>query len=106
MAIATCDISGTITDVGGDPVENVTIRAYPTSSFIHGTDWVPARQVETTTDSNGDWTLTVIQTTSVERTITLEIEFPDGGEGTKLQRYTITVPDAATANFEDLITTP
>ena len=106
MAIATCDVSGTITDVGGNGVENATIRAYPTSSYVSGTDWVPGRQVETTSDTSGDWTLTLIRTAPDTRTITIEIEYPDGSSSTKVEKYTVTIPDAATANFEDLITTP
>lgn len=106
MAISTCAISGTITDVGGNGVENATVVAYVTNPFIAGTDWVPASQVEATTDSSGDFTITVIQTTSISRTITIAILFPDGATSEKRVEYTVTVPDSSTANFEDLITTP
>ena len=106
MALPTCDISGTLVDVSGTGIENATIRAYVTTPFKVGTDWVGAGIVEATSDVNGDFTITVPQTTSIARTIILSIEYPDGKYSQKKIDYTVTVPDSATANFEDLISTP
>jgi hypothetical protein len=106
MAISTCSVSGTITGLNGAAIEDAEVFAYMSTPIVIGTDFVPASTTMTTTDSSGDFTIVVPQTTSISSTVTFRIVYPDGVQCAKDAVFEATIPDTATANFEDLITTP
>lgn len=103
MAITTCTVSGTIKNISNAAITNATIRAYITTPFFHtdGT-WIGAYEVTATPDGTGAWTLTLIETTSVSKTITVVFDYQGGTADRKRREYVITVPVTATANFSDL----
>lgn len=103
---STCIVSGTIIDISGDGVENATIRVYPTNPFVATTDYVISGAVETSTNASGDFSFTVVRTVNLTRSVIVEVEFPDGETGRKKVQYSAVIPDSATANFEDIISTP
>ena len=106
--MATCTISGTIVNLSETAISGANVRAYSTGPFISGTNYVTNSIVTTTTDTNGDWSLALTRTANLTtpRTVTIEFEYTDGRAGLVIERYTVSVPNAATANFEDLITIP
>jgi len=105
MAITSCTISGNIKTPDNQALEDVTVKAYPTRPFTHADGTlIAAYQVSTTTDSSGDWALTLVETATVSKTLTIVIEYPTGGTEFRRQEYTVTVPNQASANFSDLIT--
>ncbi len=105
MAITSCTVSGTVKTPDNTGLQNVTIKASITQPFAHADGTlIAAYQVSTTTDANGAWSLTLIETATVTKTMTIVIEYPTGGTEYRRQSYTVTIPNAASANFSDLIT--
>lgn len=109
MAISTCIVSGTVNSLLGQGLNSVTVKASIVQPFFHtdGTQFLNY-EVSTTTDTNGAWSLTLIQTATANAgagiPLTVALEYPSGGAGDYLRReYTIIVPNQATANFSDLI---
>lgn len=105
MAISTCVVSGTLKTVSNTALSDVEITAYSTRPFFHtdGTHIVDYG-VSTTTDSNGAWSLTLIETETITKTLTVSFDFPTGSVERVRREYTIEVPNTATANFADLAT--
>ena len=103
MAITTCTVSGTLKTVLNAALSGVTVEAYCTQPFFHsdGTQIVDYG-VSTTTDATGAWSLTLIETTSITKSLSVAFEFPTGSVERKRREYTIVVPATATANFSDL----
>lgn len=106
MAISTCVVSGTIKDLENNAVSGATVKAKITSPFFHsdGT-YIADYQVSTTVDGTGAWSLTLIETASISRTILVEIAYQIGSESMQKKVYAITVPNTSTANLSDLVTT-
>jgi hypothetical protein len=105
MAISTCTVSGTIKDVTNTAVTSATINVYLTTPFFHtdGT-YIANYQVSTTTDTDGDFAIALIETESVSRSLVLEIIYPGGSTGNLKNVYNIVVPDTGIATLASLIT--
>lgn len=105
MAISTCVVSGTVYTLAGAGLTDVNVKAYITTPFFHtdGT-WLPNYEVSTTTASDGTWSLTLIETASISKTMTIAFDYPDGSAQRARREYTITVPATSTANFATLAT--
>jgi len=103
MAITTCTVSGTLKTVLNTALSDVTVEAYCTQPFFHtdGTHIVDYG-VSTTTDANGAWSLVLIETTSISKSLTVAFEFPTGSVERKRREYHVVVPATATANFSDI----
>lgn len=106
MAISTCTVSGTIKSVGNSGIPNCTIRAYITSPFFHtdGT-YIANYQVSTTTDNTGAFSISLIETATISKTMTLEVEYPGGATDRLKNVYTVTIPNSGSATLASLITT-
>ncbi len=107
MAITTCTVSGTIKDPSATAIPSVIVRAYIPSPFFHadGT-WIAAYELSTTTDSNGAWSLTLMETTTITKTITITFDYSSSSVSAshKRKEYTVIVPATATANFSAIAT--
>lgn len=103
MAISTCVVSGTLKDLTGTALSGYNVYAYLTTPFFH-TDGtlIPAFKVSTTTDASGNWSLTLIETTSISKTITIVFDLPTGTVERLRREYTVTIPNTGTANFSTL----
>lgn len=97
--MATCIISGTIKDLSETALEGVKVQLEVLEPFASGTDWIAAKTLTDLTDSSGDWELTVLRSIEVRVTI----QMPTGSDSYTPVKYVFTVPDAATADFTDLI---
>jgi hypothetical protein len=103
MAITTCTVSGTIYGPNGSALSGVEVEAYIDQPFFHGDGTLIADyKLSTTTDSTGAWSLTLIETTSVTKTMNVAIKFPLGSGELHRKQYQITVPASGTANFHTL----
>lgn len=105
MAISTCTVSGTLYSVNNQPLQDVVIEVYCARPFFHtdGTHVIDYK-VSTTTDSNGAWSLSLIETATVDKTLTISFEMPTGSVERQRRTYTMTVPNQASANFSDIAT--
>lgn len=107
MALATvCTVSGLVQDAGGNPLQGVVVTASVTKPYLHPVSLaiVPNYQVSDTTDNIGAWALDLIETTTPNLSVTITFVYPLGPvSGQGRYEYTIIVPNAATANFSDLI---
>jgi hypothetical protein len=103
MAITTCAVSGTIYGPNGSALEGVTVEAYIDAPFFHGDGTCIADyKVSTTTNSSGAWSLTLIETASVSKTMNIAISFPMGSGELHRRVYQVSVPASASANFHTL----
>ena len=103
MAVSTCVVSGTVYTTAGAAFSGVNVLAYMNQPMIY-TDGtlIPSYVQSTTTASDGTWSLTLVETTSNERTMTIAFEYPDGGSARKRKEYTVIIPNSASANFATL----
>ncbi len=100
MSVTTCTVSGTILTTSGSGFAGVTIRAYMTQPSLYSDgSLVPSYSVSTTTDANGAWSLTVVETTTTSQYMTFAFEYPDGGINLKRKEYTAVIPATATSTF-------
>jgi hypothetical protein len=106
MAISTCVVSGALKSVDNQALVNSFVRAYLTTPFFHadGT-FIGNYQVSTEVASDGTWSLTLIETTTVSKTLTIRIEYPGGTHDRLVKEYTIVVPNTASATLASLIGT-
>lgn len=101
----TCTVSGTVYGPGGSALEGVKVKIYVTSAFTdtYG-NYIPAGVIaSTTTDSNGAWSLSTLQTEGLGRSVTFRFEYPLGNNQSHVVDYAAVVPDQSTANFSDLV---
>lgn len=103
MAITTCVVSGTVKTLGNAGLTPVTVRASIPKPFKHPSDGsvIANYEVSTTTDVDGNWSLTLIETTTPAISVVITFDYSTGFEQRR-KEYTITVPNQATANFTDL----
>lgn len=106
MAISTCTVSGTIKSVANMGLPNCTVRAYISSPFFHtdGT-YIANYQVSTTTDNTGAFSLALIETATISKTMVLEVEYPGGATDRLKNVYTVTIPNTGTATLASIVTT-
>jgi hypothetical protein len=90
---STCTVRGTLIDVGGTPIATCIVQARVKELTVASGAMVSQISfVENVTDANGYWDLILIRNAKVW------IRIPDLDISVE-----ITVPDAATADFADLI---
>lgn len=104
MPISTCIVSGNVKTLLNANVSGAVVKAVAMKPFFHGTTLISGELVSTTTDTSGNFTLTLIETETVGYKINVVIEYYDGIANTKRASYPIVVPNSASANFSDLVT--
>lgn len=99
--MASCSVTGTLQDPSGTALNGVVLRfAIVTPQIIAGALIMPA-QVSATTDSSGNFSLSLAQTISG----TLIIEYPPtSGDAIRRYEYAIVVPATSSATLASLIT--
>lgn len=102
---ATCTISGALFNSIGAAIVGAKVRASITSSFIdaYGNYIASGIQSSTTTDSNGAWSLAVIQTQNLNQSVTISFIYPLNNNQSQILDYPVVVPNQSTANFSDLV---
>ena len=99
--MATCAVSGNITDPSGTAISSVTVSARINQPVFSGTTLLAPAEIDTTTDSSGNFTLTLQQSISVIFTV---MYTPVGTEPQLLYQYTGTIPATVTASFSNVVT--
>lgn len=104
MAVSTCVVSGTVTTVEGVGLSNVTIKAYQVAPTLY-TDGtlILNSETTTTTDSSGNWSLTLVETETTQTNVTIAFYYQSGGASYDRTEYNVIIPNTPTANFSDLI---
>jgi hypothetical protein len=98
MAISTCVVSGNVKNLLNQNVQNVTVKAYVDPPFFHpsGPSWIDGAIASTTTDASGNFSLTVIETTTVGQRMHFQFEYTDGVSSNTLRRqYAVVVPSGS-----------
>jgi hypothetical protein len=105
MAITTCAVSGVIYSPSGAALSDVTVEAYATYPFFHTDGTLIADyKVSTTTSASGTWSLTLIETTSVSKSLTIAIQFPTGTTERMRREYAVIIPNQSSVSFNTLVT--
>lgn len=100
-----CTISGQCLKLDGTAFANVTVKANCLRPFIHPTNDALYEDYElsTTTDASGNWSLSLVETTTPNITVTITFYYPGSSNDYKRKEYIIQVPNTATATFQSLI---
>lgn len=98
--MATCVVSGTLQDAGGNAATSVTVCARVASPQVVGNTLVTPFQTEVTTDTSGNFVLTLTQSLSVVFTVKYPVL---GTEPLRQFTYVGNIPASATASFVDVI---
>lgn len=99
--MATCAVSGTIKDASETAVSSCTIKANIVTPFVVGTAFIVPKELSTTSDASGNWSLSLSQSQSY----LISIEYPiNSTDGKKRLTFSVTTPASSTANFSSLAT--
>lgn len=95
--MATCAVSGTLLDLGGGAIIGATVRFSSASPTLDASfSLLMPKEVRTTTDASGVWTLNLVQGMSGD----IIIEYPPNSTDSTLPYYfSIVVPSQSTADF-------
>lgn len=104
-APSTCTVSGVLYGPTASPVEGVKVKVYVTTAFTDDSgNYIPAGLLaSTTSDEDGAWSLAVIRTADLGRSVTFQFEYPLGNNQSASVKYAAVIPDAASAEFSDLV---
>lgn len=100
MPLTTCDVTVTINDQAGDPVEGATVTAELDTWDVDSGLVMPDPQTGST-NASGQLTLAMWPNSlgGLGSGYRVTVRRPDGSK----QAYTVEVPNTASANFEDLV---
>lgn len=98
--MATCAILGQLLQADGSALVTATVEARVANPVFSGTSLVIPALTDTTTDSSGNFTLTVQQSVSVIFTVYYP---PVGTEPQRNITYSGTIPATTTASFSAVI---
>lgn len=100
-----CSVSGSVFAPGGAPLEGVKIKVNVTTAFTDASgNYIPSGVIaSTTSDAAGAWTLPVVQTASLGRSVTFEFVYPLSNNQSQSVKYAAVIPNTPTALFSDLV---
>jgi hypothetical protein len=98
--MATCAVSGNIISPAGAVVVSTTVEARVNQGTFSSTSLVMPLVIGTTTDSSGNWVLTVQQSLTVMFTVSYP---PTDTDPVRKQVFTATIPATTTASFSSIV---
>jgi hypothetical protein len=100
--MATCVVTGTLKDTSETAISGATVKVnIVTPTFNGGTALIMPKELSTTSNASGVFTVTLARGLSV----LVSIDYPPNAtDSTRRQVYAVTIPDAATATFSTLVT--
>lgn len=98
--MATCAVNGNLIQPDGSAATSVTVSARVVGPVVSGTSVIAPYATDTTTDSSGNFVLTIQQSCSVIFTVQYPIV---GTEPMRTFNYTANVPATASAAFTSII---
>lgn len=105
-AIVVCTVSGTVLSPANQGLSGVTVKANMIRPFVgsNGTSVFLNSEVSTTTDTNGAWSLDLVENTTSSSYYTISFEFPSGSAQYARKDYSVLVPSQTSVQFATLIT--
>lgn len=101
-----CTITGNVINMLGSNVQGCTITVSTTVPFIHPTNgsWVSGEISSTTTSSDGNFSITCIETTTPGVRVKFTFDYYDGTANRRQKTYSVLIPNQSSAVLTDLIT--
>lgn len=100
MSLSYCTVSGTLTDLEGNPIVGATINATNLTPYFYGDGTlITAFTDNTSSGANGTWSIQLVETTSTQHTVVFEVVLPPGNSTAPRMSYTAMIPNTSTANF-------
>lgn len=96
-------IYGWLTESSNAGLSTATVQLQNRAAFTNGGLLVPKSEISTTTDANGYWELSVVETATVSKQYRIVFTYTD--PIAKETKFDFTAPDQDSANIADLITT-
>jgi hypothetical protein len=103
MAISTCVVSGTIKSPEHGVLTTAMVRAFILPLVHADGTFVADYSIEAAVNASGVWSMTLIETATVSKKMTFEIIYPTRN-GTRRKFYVATIPNQASADFDDIAT--
>lgn len=105
MPISTCIVSGNVRNLLNNNVLNCAITVSVASPFFHPStgSWISGEIESTSTDSSGNFSLTLIETASAGQNVRFTFSYFDGSSGRKVKQYSVVIPNQASADLSTLI---
>lgn len=103
MSLATCAVTGNIQNLLGSNVNTASISVSVPVPFFAGEVFVSGEIASVTTDSDGNFSISVIQTVDYGQRLNFTIQFFDGVSAFRTKQYSVVVPDLSTATLADLV---
>lgn len=101
-----CTITGNVRNLLNTGVQNCNILVSVITPFIHPTGgaWISGELGTATTDSSGNFSITVVETETPGVKVRFTFDYYDGVANRRQKSYAVVVPDDASAVLTDLIT--
>ena len=102
MSVALCTITGALLDPTGTGIAGANVKTNIVSPFLDANNnLLIQKETQVTTDSSGNFTLSLVQGSSV----VVAMEFPPNStDSNRRQTFSILVPFTLTASFSNLVT--
>jgi hypothetical protein len=98
-----CLVKGVVIDMLGDAVSGATVKAKaPFNGFFNSGHFIHGVVAETTTGTDGKWSLSLVETETVQETLDFEISFVDRKIAVLSKFDNKTIPDQAEVEFSSL----
>jgi hypothetical protein len=103
MAITTCTVTGNVKSLLNSGIADCTIRVSTASPFMHSGSFISGQVAQVSTSATGDFSIGVIETTSVNQRLVFTFQYYDGIASRKQKSFSVIVPNQASALISDLI---
>jgi hypothetical protein len=103
MAITSCTVTGNVKNLLNSNVQNCTVKVSLLTPLFHSGSWISGEIASTSTDSSGNFSLSIIETASVGAKVTFTFEYYDGTASRQTKKYTVVIPNQASALLSDLV---
>lgn len=100
-----CTVSGTILSPAEGVLSSAKVRATVPQPYLRSADgkFIADYYIESTVDGNGAWTMDLAETATDSKKVLFTIIYPTRG-GYREKQYVATIPNSASANFNDIAT--
>lgn len=104
-----CLVSGTLLDATGSTLSGINVNAKVNRPYIDPTSGalIPNQAIQTITDGNGAWSMSLIETTTANVGVTFSFLYSSDQNNSQqnIYEYTVLIPATTSATFSSLVGT-
>lgn len=105
MPISTCTVTGNVKNLLNSSVTNCKVSVSVVTPFFHPStgSFVSGELATVQTNASGDFSMSVIETETAGQKVTFTFDYFDGVANRRQKKFTVIVPDTASAALYDLV---